>query len=537
MRHVLYTIAFAAGSLASAASAQTPGACALGTAQRELDVSYVRAVLFNTGSLFFGNAVSAGYLAPASEDRSPVYAAGLWFAGLVGGDLRVAAATYQNFEFWPGPLNPGATLPNPTDCSAYDRIWVVSAADVAAYEAGGAPTADLAEWPAALGAEVVDGDGTPGNYDLAGGDRPQIYGSQTAFWVMNDVGNTHANMETRPIGLEVRVHAFAVDDPAQPALDQGTFYRYTLVNRNTQAFTEARVGIWMDPDLGDAADDYVGSDPARGLMYVYNADNADGNGLPPTYGANPPAAGVDFLPGIGTLMYNTNSPGPTSDPDSAQHVHNYLRGLWRDGTPLTTGGTGYNPGSTDVTPYAFSGDPVAGSFWSERCPGQPCGTANFSGDRRFVGATGFSLEPGETQTFDFAILFARGTSNLDSITRLRQASDLVQNLYGGGTLYPQAQHPPVAGEGGPEAARFALVAAPNPAAGRAAVTFALPEAADVRLVAYDVLGRAVGVLAEGARSAGAHTAVFEAGRLPAGPYLLVLEAGGHRAVARVTVAR
>src|SRR5687768_14801346 len=84
--------------------------------------------------------------------------------------------------------------------------------------------------PVAQGAEVVDGDGVPGNYNLAGGDRPRIYGTQTAFWVMNDVGNVHANSATRPIGLEVRVHAFAITS-ADDAMNRITVYRYTLVNR------------------------------------------------------------------------------------------------------------------------------------------------------------------------------------------------------------------------------------------------------------------------------------------------------------------
>ena len=55
---------------------------------------------------------------------------------------------------------------------------------------------------------MIDGDGDPGNYDLAAGDRPAIYGHQTAFWVMNDVGNDHQSTLTEPIGLEVRVTAF-----------------------------------------------------------------------------------------------------------------------------------------------------------------------------------------------------------------------------------------------------------------------------------------------------------------------------------------
>ena len=51
--------------------------------------------------------------------------------------------------------------------------------------------------------------------------------------------------------------------------------------------------VWVDPDLGDNQDDYVGCDVARGLGYCYNGDEDDGTAV--GYGTNPPAIGVDFL--------------------------------------------------------------------------------------------------------------------------------------------------------------------------------------------------------------------------------------------------
>ncbi len=293
-RCTLAVLSLLAASTASG-QAPLPGNCELGHAQADLNVSDVQARLFNTGSLFFGNTSQAAYLVPRIAQKSPMFAAGIWVGGLVGGELRVASATYADFEFWPGPLDEfTGRPPNPSDCSGYDRIYVVNVRDVEDYEATGVATPDLAEWPVELGAEVVDGDGVPGNYNLAGGDRPRIYGTQTAFWVMNDVGNVHANSLTPPIGLEVRVHAFSivsVDD----AFNRSTVYRYTLVNRNPLALDDAYFTIWSDPDLGDAADDYVGVDVARGLGIVYNAENADGTGMGATYGLAPPAAGFDLL--------------------------------------------------------------------------------------------------------------------------------------------------------------------------------------------------------------------------------------------------
>lgn len=101
----------------------------------------------------------------------------------------------------------------------------------------------------------------------------------------------------------------------------------------------------------------------------------------------------------------------------------------------------------------------------------------------------------------------------------------------------------VDGEGGPddEAAptSFALEPAyPNPFAGRATVGYALPEAADVRLVVYDVLGRQVATLADGPVEAGRHEATFDAAALPSGTYLVRMTTdGGFAQTQRITVLR
>ena len=87
-------------------------------------------------------------------------------------------------------------------------------------------------------------------------------------------------------------------------------------------------------------------------------------------------------------------------------------------------------------------------------------------------------------------------------------------------------------------AELALTGAyPNPTSGLSTVAFALPEAADVELAAYDVLGRRVAVLASGAAEAGTHEATFDASVLPAGLYVVRLRAGEQVLTQRVTVAR
>ena len=83
-------------------------------------------------------------------------------------------------------------------------------------------------------------------------------------------------------------------------------------------------------------------------------------------------------------------------------------------------------------------------------------------------------------------------------------------------------------------------ARPNPSRGAAVVPFVLPAEAEVRLSVYDVLGREVAVLAEGAMPPGAHEVRVPRG-LASGVYVLRLTvesaAGPQARVRRMTVAR
>jgi triacylglycerol esterase/lipase EstA (alpha/beta hydrolase family) len=81
------------------------------------------------------------------------------------------------------------------------------------------------------------------------------------------------------------------------------------------------------------------------------------------------------------------------------------------------------------------------------------------------------------------------------------------------------------------APRVSLLAAPNPSAGPARLTFTLAEAGPVRLGLYDLGGREVRALARGERGAGRHTVAWDGldgrgGAAPPGVYFARLEAGG-----------
>ena len=79
---------------------------------------------------------------------------------------------------------------------------------------------------------------------------------------------------------------------------------------------------------------------------------------------------------------------------------------------------------------------------------------------------------------------------------------------------------------------------PNPFVATATVAYALPEAADARLVLYDLLGRTVAVLAEGPVEAGRYEATLDGRALPSGTYLVrMTTASGFAQTKRITLVR
>ena len=363
--------------------------------------------------------------------------------------MRFAGSTYGQWEYWPGPLDDTGEA-SADLCDAFDRVWVVTTADLAAYHKSGVAAADLAAWPVGAGAPFfvdADGDGRqsgaeptvalrPGEagydparaIDLAAGERPVVYGAQTAWWVMNDRGGEHQWSEAPPLGVEVRATAWTLADADRPSLYHSTFYRYEVLNRSEHAVDETFVGLHIEGDLGDFNDDYVHSDSTRSMLVFYNGDEYDSG-----YGV-PPAVGIDLLSGGYGAMIFAPSNGVTGDPINGIEAYNFLQARFKNGVPLKVGGDGYNTNG-DPTRWIFSGDPTTESFWTEEdFDGE--GRSSTPGDRRAMISAEFGrLAPGEEATLDVGILFAQGGHRLGSVRRLRDVSDAAQEAYESGDLF------------------------------------------------------------------------------------------------------
>jgi len=82
----------------------------------------------------------------------------------------------------------------------------------------------------------------------------------------------------------------------------------------------------------------------------------------------------------------------------------------------------------------WPGDPVSQAYWSEENT-DGLGSRNTPSDRRFVASVGpFRLDPEASEEIVVAMVWARGADRLDSITKLRDAGQLIHTAWDDGTL-------------------------------------------------------------------------------------------------------
>jgi hypothetical protein len=519
--------------------------CAPATMSYDLAINNVRSRLLNGGDVWW-DLKDGQYIVPAVDPSlgvpgvSSIFAGAVWLGGFDdANNLKIAAQTYRTStsnDFWPGPLSSIGTTGADT-CLNWDRFFVVKGATIRSHIksfqaalAAGIPfncetvPDELKKYPArgnpywsqyysfdlpndnqGLGAFFdFNGDN---RYDPCDGDYPAIevkgcpteanFPDEIVFWVYNDAGNSHTNTNGRPILMEVQVQAFAYATNDQ--INDMTFQRYKLINRAVLAIDSTFFGMWVDPDLGCASDDFIGCDTTRSLMYIYNKDAVDGDAGcdcstgSTTYCNDVPILGVDYfrgplkpqrdtitfhrteLPldkqdyptiydtliptndtlitldvdhrielGMSSFTYYVNGsignpPAQISDPQQDVEYYRLLSGSWRDGRPFTQGGNGYNigPGARPIN-YAFPGDPNNAAAWS-MCT---AGLAAF--DQRTIQATGpFRLDPGAINELIIgAVWVPDQVYPCPELDELRAADDLAQALFNNCFILPNGPDAP-----------------------------------------------------------------------------------------------
>jgi hypothetical protein len=420
------------------------------------------------------NSISA-FEVPKGSGSHTIYASNFWFAGLdVNGQLKGYAETFANtFPTLDRGGNSGPIMDNQhyeNYSYQWDRVWKVSAVDIQNHINGSGTTEAILNWPAhgdvSKGqapnlAPFVDNNGDD-YYNPMDGDYPLIKGQQAIYFIRNS-NRSYTSAQIPSSGLEFHGMVYAYDCPEDSAINHTVFVDYTIYNRSSFTLTDCYFGQWVDLDIGNSSDDFIGCDVSRGAFYAYNGDanDEDVNGIN-GYGTFLPAQGVIFLKGakqendgndnplttnvptaiaqngipyagLGTgfgdgtidneyvglshfMYYNIGTKvNGNGDPTSASDIYNYLRGRWTNGNILVWGGDGnvLGTGTGDSARYMFpkNSDPLrwgtngatqSPSTWWEGSVG------NLPGDRRGIGSAGsFTILSGESVEMELAFVFGR----------------------------------------------------------------------------------------------------------------------------------
>jgi hypothetical protein len=371
-------------------------------------------VTVGPGASIFSNEYGAAFFS-TPDSAATIYSVAPWISGLdAGGNLHLAASTYAslNSDFKTGPSN--------SQAADFNKVWLVTREQVSTLrrdygadkEVDHLIPYDILTWPAKgnayyqynldflpvstdrnlFPAPFVDVDGD-GMYEPYKGDYPEIKGDIMIWSVMND-DTLHTASGGAPLSVEIQVAVYYLDCQENDAIGKSLFADYTVINRSTEDYSGTYMGFFTDLDLGCYWDDYVGSLPDAGACYVYNSTAQDNNCADVSgFGAGIPVQSVSFLnQSMDYAMHFYNVPNPVNvSPATAQIFYNYMTSRWSDGTYLTRGGSGNNPGSTDVTPFAFPDNPKDVQGWS-MC------TANLPfGERLMVPSHGpFDFPSGDT---------------------------------------------------------------------------------------------------------------------------------------------
>ena len=417
-----------------------------------VNVNRMNGVFRNNGTWFYDNILGDwGLEWPKGSGLSPIFGAGQFLGANVGGTVKVAASYHNHTEFQAGQIIDGVAT-NPLDPQY--RWYVIRPEGVG----------DWDSWPFHQGAPSLKAADGSDSLDATGNKIPKLIGDITAYCVINDYAE-HAEFATPKLGAEIGMTLWAFN--RADAIGDMIFIKWTLVNKSSETWDETYFAIWSDPDVGDGWDDFVGCDTVLGLGYCYNATDNDQN-----YGVAPPAVGIDFFQGpiidspgdevslpdgsviadkkmlkMTSFIYYNNDDSNQGNPQTGGDVWNYLRGLWRDGNPITFGGTGTDPNGTPA-PFMFSGNPEDGDGWLD----------SDESDRRFMMTTGaYSNEPwtdsdgdgiaefGEpgVQEIVAGAMVGRGSNNLNSVTFLKAIDEIAQLAYDIDFALPPSPKQPV----------------------------------------------------------------------------------------------
>lgn len=401
-------------------------------------------VMRNTGSYFYdspdadGNGNNAGGEFPRGSGNTIVYAGGLYI-GTLKNNIPVVSECEFTSEFQPGRItNSGvafADLEGEDPAGASQKVYLIDRSR----------SGDYNIWPADAPKD-----------DLG---QPALVADAQSWAVFNDlnISRSQEGPTVSPdpgLGVQIVLESYAFN--AGPLSDV-VYLKFTIENKTGVDYADSYLGIWQDADVdpNHSTNDIVGVDTAKGLGFVYNADNTDDI---------PAAVGLDFLQGpvvksaevpvsvatkfagnktvlvydgsrniyvpttlpadeiwLGATSFNTYANG--TDPRNNEERYNLLAGRFADGNPKT------GAGASDY--YAFRGNPITAP------PGDPNVGIPPGADQRILHGVGpFVIKAGSSQQIWVGIVGALGTDRLNAVSNMFSTDDLAQATFEAGLVAP-----------------------------------------------------------------------------------------------------
>lgn len=486
-----------------------------------------------------------GFEWPKGSNKYAIFSSGLSASCKINNQLAQTMCLYRG-EYFPGAINNGQF----NDSNIF-KIYKVSRNE-------NPPGNDWLNWGCMVpyGAPYVDVNYN-GIYEPMI-DTPGVKNAaQTIFVCLADYNpDSHTSGEgfgggifSPLMGIELHLTKWSY---TFPSFNDVTFSKFEIINKGGNTWNKTFFAFVSDTDLGNAYDDWSGCDTIRNMGYCYNRDDYDD-----VYGTAPPAVGFDVLKGpvnkrvYPNAIYNMTSfirfmfhqppqaPNETEPNGEPYPAYLYMQGfkkdsaVWLDRTQPTPWG------SYKKTKKIFYGDPETNEGWTS-AKGYISNMGNDTIGTQYpeipndislvigMGADNYTMYSGDTATIWLAQLVARGTNNLNSVTKLKQLSDITQTFFESNFTIGVNQISSVIPE------RFSLSQNyPNPFNPITKIKYSITSNVSVKLIVYDVLGRKVKELINEKQSPGIYEVTFDGTNFSSGVYFFKLEAGNFSDVKRM----
>ncbi|MFA7361185.1 MAG: T9SS type A sorting domain-containing protein [Candidatus Kapaibacterium sp.] len=512
---------------------------AVSYSQSSPDVIVIQRVYFTGNNIFnyFQNtgilnqnttsANTAGLFWAADSMKSYCFTAGFNMSAIINGQLAQCMASYSG-EYAPGYFTSDSMYNTNIDMKLYmvkrtDNSWT---------------NPDYANWYKMVPFGAPYEDLNNNCYYDDGIDRPGVpESSQTLFLVLADgdvsqrsPGEGFGGGVTIPIfGAEVRLTVWAYEI----YLPDVQYMRYQIINKSRNTWDSTYFGFFADPDSpvpSGAYSDYPGCDTLLGLGYNWNGNSSFVCGA---YGVQVLQGPFDKATGdtlgltaftFSDMQYQCQGEA-NGEPRSA---FNYMKGYKTDGTSFLD--PTYTP--YRKTKFAFSGDPETNAGWTPskgfifNCGGVDTGAIILlpGHDVKFLvgtGADNLKIMPGDTQNVYFAQMLAKGATNKNSVTKLKQLAYSTKTVFKSGLANDLEKN---CDEIVNAPSDFGISQNfPNPFNGSTIIRYSLPRSANVKITVYNMLGRVISVPVNGQISPGYYETSISALNLASGVYFYRME--------------